>query len=45
MTPILAECLPHIFILQGLLRQPESEYLVLSVCEAVPRVNQFLSFR
>ena len=43
MALILTECLPYIFVLcKGILRQPELDYLVLCVCEAVARVNQFL---
>ena len=40
---ILTECLPYIFVLsESVLRQSELDYLVLCVCEAVARVNQFL---
>ena len=39
MTPMLAECLPYTFLLQGFLRQLGLESPVLSVCGAVARVD------
>ena len=43
MALILTGCLPYIFVLwEGILRQPDLDHLILCVCEAFARVNQFL---
>ena len=43
MALILTEYLPqHFVLLEGILRQPKLNHLVLCVCEAVARINQFL---
>ena len=42
MALMLTECLPcNLVSYEGILRQPEVDRLVLIVCEAVARINQF----